>query len=66
MEYKFRCNTCNTLVIREIPMDKYDSLKDSQTCNSCGNRLNRVIEWSGSCGNTGGYDSVAGKASWQK
>ena len=46
-------------------MEEYTEKKDKQTCKACGNLLERVIEFSGSIGGTGGYDSVAGRAGWQ-
>lgn len=65
MEYHFKCNKCNTDVYRNIPMSEYDEQKDKQKCNNCGSKLERVIEFEGAVGKTGGYDAVAGKASWQ-
>lgn len=65
MEYMFRCPKCGNEQKIAIPMDEYDEKKNKQTCKKCGNLLERVIEFSGSIGGTGGYDSVAGKASWQ-
>lgn len=65
MYYKFKCPKCGNVQDISIPMDEYDNEKNNQTCKKCGNLLERVIEFSGSIGGTGGYDSVAGKASWQ-
>lgn len=65
MFYKFKCEKCNTTVERQIPIDDYDKEKNNQKCNNCGNTLVRVIEFEGAFGNTGGYDSVAGRAGWQ-
>ena len=65
MEYRFKCPNCGNEQKIAIPMDEYDNEKDKQTCKKCGNILERVIEFEGSIGGTGGYDSVAGKASWQ-
>lgn len=65
MEYKFYCEACGNEQTIAIPMDEYTEKKDHQTCKKCGKILKRKIEFSGSIGGTGGYDSVAGKASWQ-
>lgn len=65
MMYHFKCIKCGTDVMRDIPMDEYDTVKDKQTCNNCGNRLERVIEWNGPAKNLGGYSDVAGNANWQ-
>ena len=46
-------------------MSDYDKEKNNQMCSNCGSKLERVIEFEGSVGKTGGYDAVAGKASWQ-
>ena len=65
MEYRFKCPTCGNEQTIAIPMDEYDQKKNCQVCIKCGKILKRKIEFSGSIGGTGGYDSVAGKASWQ-
>lgn len=65
MNYTFRCNKCDTTIIRDIPMSEYDKLKSQQKCNNCGSVLERVIEWNGPANNLGGYSDVAGRASWQ-
>lgn len=65
MEYRWRCTKCNKECIKSIHIEDYDKEKNNQICPSCGSKLERVIEFSGSIGGTGGYDSVAGKASWQ-
>lgn len=65
MLYRYKCITCGKYHYKNIPMDKYDELKDKQICDDDGSPLERIIEFEGSIGGTGGYDSVAGKASWQ-
>ena len=65
MEYKFLCKTCGKYHYINIPMDKYDEEKNNQKCDADGSPLERVIEFDGYIGNTGGYDTVAGKAGWQ-
>ena len=65
MYYKFRCPKCGNVQDISIAMDEYDEKKTKQTCKKCGQILKRIIEFEGSIGGTGGYDSVAGKASWQ-
>lgn len=64
MEYKFYCECGNEQTIA-IPMDEYDEKKSKQVCCKCGKILKRKIEFSGSIGHTGGYDSIVGAASWQ-
>lgn len=46
-------------------MSDYDTEKTKQKCTNCNSKMERVIEFSGSVGVTGGYDAVVGKASWQ-
>lgn len=65
MLYRFRCITCGKYHYKNIPMDKYDELKDKQICDDDGNLLERVIEWNGPANNLGGYSDVAGRAGWQ-
>ena len=65
MEYRFRCPKCGNEQKIAIPMDEYDELKDKQICDDDGSPLERIIEFEGSIGGTGGYDSVAGRAGWQ-
>lgn len=65
MEYKFYCESCGNEQNIAIPMDEYDEKKNSQTCKKCGKLLKRKIEFNGSIGHTGGYDSITGTVSWQ-
>lgn len=65
MEYRWRCSKCKKECIKAIPIEDYDKEKHNQICPSCGAKLERVIEFSGSIGSTGGYDSVTGTVSWQ-
>ena len=46
MKYLFKCK-CGHKEELDIPMDKYDSLKDKQFCVLCRGKMNRVIEWTG-------------------
>ena len=65
MEYRFYCPECGNEQTIAIPMEEYDQKKNSNTCKKCGKILKRKIEFTGSIGSTGGYDSVGGTASWQ-
>lgn len=65
MQYRFRCPECGQVRNIDIKMSDYDKEKNNQMCSNCGSKLERVIEFEGSVGKTGGYDAVAGKASWQ-
>ena len=51
--------------MKDIPIDKYDRLKNFQVCSKCGEEMIRIIEWTGPANNLGGYSAVAGRASWQ-
>lgn len=65
MNYPFKCPKCFFEVDIEIPMKDYSQLKDKQVCYKCGCKLERVIQWEGPATINGGYEAVAGKASWQ-
>ena len=65
MEYLFRCTKCGKRVIRAIPINDYTTEKDRQFHLEDGGKLERIIEFDGAIGVTGGYDAVAGKGSWQ-
>lgn len=64
MVYKFYCS-CGHEVDINIPIERYDQEKNKQKCEKCGKTLKRKIEFAGSIGSTGGYDSIGGKAAWQ-
>lgn len=65
MEYAFVCDRCKKRVIRAIPINDYDKEKDRQFHLEDGGHLERIIEFDGAIGVTGGYDAVSGKAGWQ-
>lgn len=60
MNYKFKCEACGGICERDIPMNEYGKQKDKQIC-SCGGKLVRVIEWTGSASGSG--DGWCGKSS---
>lgn len=62
MFYSFRCPKCNSRVEREIKMEDYDKVKNSQLCNNCGSTLERIIEFDGLL-KAPGY-GVDGNISW--
>ena len=65
MKYLFKCK-CGHKEELDIPMDKYDLLKDKQFCVLCRGKMSRVIEWNGPCDmNGGGYEGIGGRANWQ-
>ena len=57
MDYKFKCTSCNTKEFKNISMNEYDKVKNSQVCSKCGKPMTRVIEFEGgvSCGGDGWY-----------
>lgn len=69
MVYKWRCNACLRDFDESVGITEYDNFKKNvHVCPLCGKETHytRVIEWEGSVGETGGYDSVVGKkAKWQ-
>lgn len=65
MNYTFVCPLCKRVYQKDIKMSEYDTAKNKQFCSDDNTKLERVIEFSGSVGVTGGYDAVAGKAAWQ-
>lgn len=65
MKYLFDCPNCGQKRYIDIPMSDYDKAKNRQVCTNCNSKMNRIIEFEGSVGTTGGYDAVVGKASWQ-
>lgn len=64
-EYAWRCSKCGKRIIRAIPIDDYDNEKDRQFHLEDGGKLERIIEFEGLVGATGGYDSVGGRGLWQ-
>lgn len=65
MEYTFVCSKCGKRIVRAIPVNDYDTEKGRQFHLEDGGKLERLIEFDGAIGVTGGYDSVVGKAGWQ-
>ena len=65
MTYKFKCKECGNIQYIDIKMSDYDELKNKQKCEKCNSKMERVIEFEGAIGATGGYDLVGGMASWQ-
>lgn len=47
MLYKFVCKKCGREEELDIPIDKYDELKNKQFCILCRGKLERIIEWTG-------------------
>jgi len=47
MNYRYFCDNCEKDFQIDIPMDKYDLLKDKQTCPECKSKVRRIIEWVG-------------------
>ena len=47
MKYAFKCFACRKIIEKEISMADYDKLKNEQTCEICGAKLVRNIEWTG-------------------
>ena len=66
MVYVFNCPVCNKDWDIDIPMDKYDDLKNKQHCPWCKSIIIRRIEWNGPASINGGYEAVAGRAQWQQ
>lgn len=67
MNYVFVCPRCRKTKEIEMKVDEYEKMKEDLTfpfCK-CGLRMNRVYTPPTFLGSIGGYDSVAGKASWQ-
>ena len=60
MNYNFKCENCGKIVEEEICLKDYDRLKNRQTCPECGQKMKRVIEWSGIA--TGSGDGWVGKS----
>lgn len=54
MNYRFICKECDTEIEINIPVDKYDMLKNKQSCTNCGCKLERIIEWEGQATAKGG------------
>ena len=46
MNYLFKCPACNGTVEIDISINEYSEQKDKQIC-TCGNKLVRVLEWTG-------------------
>lgn len=65
MTYTFKCPVCGAVRVVEIPISKYDTEKTKQFCTKCNKKMERVLEWDGPASINGGYEAVAGKASWQ-
>ena len=65
MFYSFKCTKCGYKYDIDIPMSEYTEKKDKQKCIKCNSKLERVIEWEGPADINGGYEAVAGRASWQ-
>ena len=67
MTYIFTCPRCKETKEFDMKVIEYEQMKETLTfpfCK-CGLRMNRVYTPPTFLGSTGGYDSVAGKASWQ-
>lgn len=47
LKYMFICKDCDIEQMLDIPMDKYDKLKDNQLCPLCKGKLERKLEWTG-------------------
>ena len=65
MIYPYQCPNCNNYVEINCKAEDYDKLKINPPKCECGDYLRRVFTPPSFLGSTGGYDSVAGKASWQ-
>lgn len=52
MTYKFSCDRHGTFWI-SIPINEYDDKKNKQICPKCGEKLMRVIEWTGTASGSG-------------
>lgn len=68
MTYVFACPECKSQKELDMKIIEYEKMKehmDFPLC-SCGTRMNRVYTPPSFLGSTGGYDVVAGKASWQR
>lgn len=57
--YEFKCNKCDKIVDREIPVEKYEAEKYLQKCE-CGALMARVLAWHGIA--TGSGDGWCGKS----
>lgn len=67
MTYSFQCPKCKSQKELDMKIIEYEKMKEDLTfpiCK-CGTRMNRVFTPPSFLGSVGGYDSVAGKASWQ-
>ena len=53
MKYNFKCKKCGKTQEKEINMKDYDKLKNSQACDDCGGKLERIIEWQGTASGSG-------------
>ena len=65
MVYKFECLKCGNIEEKTIPINEYDQQKGCQYCSKCKNKMTRVLEFTGSIGAIGGYDTIGGAAKWQ-
>lgn len=68
MNYRWVCKVCKKEFEQNVPVDNYDSFKASKhECPFCKKTtlFERVIEFNGLVGETGGFDSVSGTAHWQ-
>jgi hypothetical protein len=67
MTYVFACPKCKETKELDMKIVEYEKMKealDFPLCK-CGIRMDRVYTPPSFLGSTGGYDAVAGKASWQ-
>lgn len=60
MRYEFRCQSCGAVEDKSIRIEDYDKAKDKQTCDKCGCKMERVIEWHGMAKSSG--DGWCGKS----
>lgn len=69
MQYRWRCNACLRDFDEDVKVTEYDKFKEeAHHCPLCGklSHFERIIEFDGAIGATGGYDTVAGTAKWQQ
>lgn len=66
MTYEFECPECKERVEIECKMSEREEVANALACGKCNRKLVQVLFPPSMLGSTGGYDSVAGTASWQR
>lgn len=64
MIYDFQCDKCNTVLEIEIPISKYDELKNKQFCSKCGEKLTRKLSFEGAINLPVGAYGIDGGKGW--